>query len=88
MKFKIYVFSRTYASLTNEGADETVSRLIQTVTDKLEFLKSSEVENFCDQRPDNEELIDEAYAEELKSLVIEEFGRCLLNIINTAEKKS
>jgi len=58
------------------------------VTDKLEFLKSSEGNISDEKTKGHVDFMDEAYSEEMESQVIEEFGRCLLDIINTAEKRT
>ena len=65
--------------LTDQAVEITCARLIDCVAEKLDILKSQEsaVENkgnfSCD--------------ELLESLVIEEFGRCLAEVIDKAEDR-
>ena len=59
----------------------TCERLINCVAEKLEFLKGQE--NFTE--TSNEETFN--CDELMESLVIEEFGRCLADIIEKAEHR-
>ena len=63
--------------LTDQAVEVTCSRLIDCVTEKLEFLKTNE--NAIENTSSCDEL--------LESLVIEEFGRCLADIIDKAENR-
>lgn len=68
-------FSRSYAVLTNESIESTCSRLIEKVAEELDHL------NVDNQEAD---LSDEL----MEAIIIEEFGRCLVNLIDTVEKRN
>jgi len=80
--------------LTNQAIEVTCTRLIEKVADELNRLNcnsnndqedtllvtsNSNAENMVNLDPDTEENIE--------SIIIEEFGKCLLDIIDTAEKR-
>ena len=90
--------------VTNEAIEITCSRLIETVADEMERLNNNNSNNDnndekkIDEEEDDEKLLDaftdkmsthdSEYDELMEKLVMEEFGRCLVNIIDTAEKRN
>ena len=69
----------------NESVEHTSSNLIETVSvNKLNKLdENGKIED--DVLDLQEEISSEENCEEMESLIIEEFGRCLLNIIDLAD---
>lgn len=73
--------------LSNESVEVTCSHLIETVTDELNRRKDEKQTNELEDISDANEDMDPNYDELMENLIIEEFGRCLVKIIDTAEKR-
>jgi hypothetical protein len=65
--------------LTDQAVETTCARLIEHVAEKLDLLKTH------DDSVENNEALN--CDELMESLVIEEFGRCLADIIEKAEHR-
>ena len=76
--------SRSYALQMNGTIETTCSRLIDTALKGLNELSNESDRSEESQGTDNsdEEL------NQIENMVIEEFGRCMLNIIDGAEKRN
>lgn len=92
----MFFLSRSYAMLTDEAIEVTCSRLIETVADELSRLNyddedSDEEENDnvnATKTENDSETIKSSTDEQMETLLIEEFGRCLVQLIDTAEKRN
>lgn len=82
--------------LTDEAIEVTCSRLIETVADELSRLNyddedsdEEENDNVNGTKTENDsEAIKSSTDEQMETLLIEEFGRCLVQLIDTAEKRN
>lgn len=82
--------------LTDEAIEVTCSRLIETVADELSRLNyddedsdEEENDNVSATKTENDsETIKSSTDEQMETLLIEEFGRCLVQLIDTAEKRN
>lgn len=81
-------------ALSDESVGTMCQRLIDSVSMELDRLKSQagKDKDLTDQSENieiyEEEDEDEHYNEQMEGLLIEEFGRCLVNIIDVVEKKN
>lgn len=78
-------FSNSYVALTDQAIEVTCERLIDRVVEQLDKLDKAKMDTDAGA---GEEDDDELECDELmERLVIEEFGKCLERIINTAENR-
>lgn len=81
-------------ALSDESVGTMCQRLIDSVSMELDRLKSQagKDKDLTDQSEKieiyEEDDEDEHYNEQMEGLIIEEFGRCLVNIIDVVEKKN
>ena len=79
--------------LTNQSIEETCSRLIDKVAEEMGRLNKNNSKNnesssnMMDLENGSETNDSENNDEHMETLIIEEFGRCLLSLIDTAEKR-
>jgi hypothetical protein len=79
--------------MSGDSAGRVCQRLVSTVATELERLKSRGGKGDLAEQSENIEIYeeedeDEHYNEHMEGLIIEEFGRCLANIIDVVEKKN
>ena len=80
-------------AMSGDSAGRVCQRLVSSVATELERLKSRGGKGDLAEKSENIEIYeeedeDEHYNEHMEGLIIEEFGRCLANIIDVVEKKN
>ncbi len=79
--------------MTNDAIEVTCSKLIDKVAEEMSRLNNNHNENnessshMMDLENGSETNDSENNDELMETLIIEEFGRCLLSLIDTAEKR-